>query len=316
MATNPPHLLTLPREIRNQIYSYLHKEVEVDNERRPSILDVHVRLENAPYAALLLTNSQLYHEYREADSSWNLAAHIEMDVDPSYYLKSPVMARNREVSGLRSVQHVTIVDKRSMGLGFIGKYLVEKMPKLRTVRHLRGDGETHILEDSKLFSEWPLSYFDTHEHSLPKKFMGLPLFQVAVAKHVEYSSESDDMDGDFIYGDESEDDDTDGDYADGLVHAIKTLRLVTYSADDQPKKHTWTPKQGNVYWNSRRPYPQDLFNSLPPEKQAQIANFSTALVNWKEGCIATETHSLPTSGDQESAMDRMVMSKLLYEALP
>ncbi|KAG9198836.1 hypothetical protein G6514_009303 [Epicoccum nigrum] len=205
------------------------------------------------------------------------------------------MVRNREVSALRSVQHVTIVDKRSMGSGFIGKYLVEKMPKLH----------------SELFSEWPLSYFDTHEHSLPKKFMGLPLAQVAVAKHVEYFSESDDMDGD-----DSEDDDTDGDDADGLVHVIKTLRLVTYTADDQPKKHTWTPKQGNVYWNSRRPYPQDLFNSLPPEKQAQIAKLSTALINRKEGCIATETHSLTTSGDQEGAMDRMVMLKLLYEALP
>jgi hypothetical protein len=285
MAANPPYLLKLPREIRNHIYSYLHKEVDVHNERNsyPSILDVQVRLENVPYTSVLLINSQIYHEYREADCFRNLAAQVDMGLNLRYLLNSPVMVRELKLSVLSFVRHVTIVDKRCMGLGMIEKYLGEKMPMLRTVRHLTDAGETSILEDSKLFSGWPLTRFDTDEHLLPRTFLGLPLVQMAITKHVQcFDAKS---------------------YPEGfLLHAVKTLRLVLYTTEDPYKKHTWTPEQGNHYWNLRCPYPQDFLDSLEPEKQAQIARLSTALVNWKEGCFVTETHSLTTSGGQEIAM--------------
>jgi hypothetical protein len=286
MAANPPHLLTLPREIRNHIYSYLHKEVDVHNECNPypgpSILDVRVRLENAPYTSVLLINSQIYHEYREADCFRNLATHVDMGMNLRYWLKSTVMVRKLKLSALSFVRHVTIVDKRCMGLGMIEKYLGEKMPMLRTVRHLRDAGETSILEDSKLFSDWPLTHFDTDEHLLPRAFLGLPLVQMAIAKHVQCCDVRSYPEG-------------------SLFHAIKTIRLVLYTTDG-PKKHTWTPEQGNHYWNLRFPYPQDFMDSFVPEKQTQIARLSTTLFNWKEGCFVTEPHSLTTSGGQESAI--------------
>jgi hypothetical protein len=301
MAANPPHLLTLPREIRNDIYSYLHKEVVVHNAGTsyPSILDVQVRLENVPYMSVLLINSQIYQEYREADCFRNLSAQVDMDLKLRYWLRGPVMVRELKLSALSFVRHVTIVHKRciglgmmrhvalpdesGIGLGMIEKYLGEKMPMLRTVRHLTDAGETSILEDPKLFSEWPLTRFDTDEHSLPRTFLGLPLVQMAIAKHVQcFDAKS---------------------YPEGLLlHTVKTMRLVLYTTEDPYRKHTWTPEQGNRYWNLRCPYPQDFLYSLEPEKQAQLARLSTALVSWKEGCFVTETHSPTASGGQDSAM--------------
>jgi hypothetical protein len=56
-----PHLLTLPREVRDNIYSYLHHEVSRHYQNR------RLQLKNAPIVAVLLTHSQLYHEYQDAD---------------------------------------------------------------------------------------------------------------------------------------------------------------------------------------------------------------------------------------------------------
>ena len=119
MAANPPHLLTLPREIRNQIYSYLHKEVVVHTQRTPSVFAVQLRLENVPYMSMLLINSQIYHEYREADCFQNLTAHFNLCWDYEYAKKSPVMVRQPKFSALSFVRHVTIVDKRPNSVGLV-----------------------------------------------------------------------------------------------------------------------------------------------------------------------------------------------------
>jgi len=139
---------------------------------------------------------------------------------------------------------------------------------LRTVRYLKGLAKTCVLHDSKLLSDWPL----TDEQTLPGVFLGLPLVQMAVAKRVETWQLVQQYD------------------PTGLFHAITTMKFVLYTTDD-PKKHAWTPEEGNDSWPSRCPYPQDFLDSLTPEKQAQIARLSTALVNWEEGCIITETQS-------------------------
>lgn len=296
MAANPPHLHTLPREIRNQIYSYLHKEVVVHTQRSPSVFVVQLRLENVPYMSVLLINSQIYHEYREADCFRNLAAHFNLSLDYKYWKMIPVMVRQQPKSALSFVRHVTIVDKRpnSVGLVSIETFLENNMPMLRTVRYLKGfalEGlaKTCVLHDSKLFSDWPLTHFDTDEQTLTRVFLGLPLVQMAVAKHVE-SFHAGVLGIDPISTMQLLQNNPTG-----LIHAIKTLRLVLYTTDD-PKKHTWTPEQGNGCWLPRYPYPQDFdfLDSLTPEKQAQIARLSTALVNWKEGCIVTEAQSLTT----------------------
>ena len=278
MAANPPHLLSLPREIRNQIYSYLHKEMKVHNERESTRFNVHeVRLENAPYTSVLLVNSKIYHKYREAACFRELAAVV--NIGTSVWKDSAVSVKELDPSALSLVRHVTIVDKLfyQKKLERIEKYIRARMPILRTVRHLSVAGLPTFVEDSNLFSVWPPTHVDTEKHSPTAAFLGLPLAQMAIAKHVEDSDLSEVRYGIFDIPDISE-----------LYHEVSTLRLVLYTTDD-PKKHAWTPEEGNDYWASRShysKYPQSLLNSLSPEekleKQAQIAMSSTTLLNWTE----------------------------------
>lgn len=73
----PTHtLLTLPREIRDCIYSYLTHEVPLRTIKELGGNETVVELENAPCLNVMLINSQIYHEYRETCLR-KLAANID-----------------------------------------------------------------------------------------------------------------------------------------------------------------------------------------------------------------------------------------------
>jgi hypothetical protein len=72
MTTAKPHLLTIPREIRNEIYSYLHQRITFQDHILMKLadgrsLDATLCFENAPLISVLLTHSRLYDEYKESD---------------------------------------------------------------------------------------------------------------------------------------------------------------------------------------------------------------------------------------------------------
>jgi hypothetical protein len=65
------HLLTLPREIRNEIYGYLTKEIKFDWVWEQEFdsdgpYTATVLIEDVPICAILLTHSRLCEEYLEA----------------------------------------------------------------------------------------------------------------------------------------------------------------------------------------------------------------------------------------------------------
>jgi hypothetical protein len=87
MATPKVSLLGLPRELRNMIYDHLAKELRfpygcdkhLDGDRclcAKSVVEVH----NAPLPGVLLTNSQIYYEYLEAEcyKALRISIHIGM----------------------------------------------------------------------------------------------------------------------------------------------------------------------------------------------------------------------------------------------
>jgi len=57
-TTTAPNLLTLPREIRDQIYGYLQREVMVYGKQPDKTRGYDVVLKNAPLVAMLLTHSR------------------------------------------------------------------------------------------------------------------------------------------------------------------------------------------------------------------------------------------------------------------
>lgn len=75
-ATSSPHFLTLPREIRNQIYSYLHRTLELRGIERIGPSQVFVRLENVPYPSIYCVHSRLHDEYHESGPIKSLSALI------------------------------------------------------------------------------------------------------------------------------------------------------------------------------------------------------------------------------------------------
>jgi hypothetical protein len=86
-------LLSLPREIRNIIYSYLFQELVVDWGYRPSpfplgghaLARLHVR--EAPLSSVLLSCAQIYHEYRQDKRCSNLSVQVNVEDDLFLHLQ-------------------------------------------------------------------------------------------------------------------------------------------------------------------------------------------------------------------------------------
>ncbi|KAG9197388.1 hypothetical protein G6514_001608 [Epicoccum nigrum] len=89
----PPHLLTLPREIRNNIYQHRHRKVEtvclVDNvaedehlyQINGGIMEIQVSVEQAPLVDVMLIHSQIYAEYRESITFKNYSVAFKVEQD-------------------------------------------------------------------------------------------------------------------------------------------------------------------------------------------------------------------------------------------
>lgn len=88
------HILSLPREVRDQIYSYLHKPLQLRWElNKHNVHCVSVTMPMAPIAALFRTCTRLNEEYRESRLLRTLAATI-----------STTRATNHETAALTDMQ--------------------------------------------------------------------------------------------------------------------------------------------------------------------------------------------------------------------
>ena len=75
--TRDLHLLALPREIRDQIYSYLHQPVQLKWElNKHNVHCAAIQLPKAPIPAVFSTCTRLHDEYRESRLLRNLTATI------------------------------------------------------------------------------------------------------------------------------------------------------------------------------------------------------------------------------------------------
>jgi hypothetical protein len=89
-TTTRSHLLTLPREIRNEIYGYLTKEIKFDwvwehefDSDGPYMATV--LIEDVPICAILLTHSRLCEEYLEARCFKELHATIDANLSIGHH---------------------------------------------------------------------------------------------------------------------------------------------------------------------------------------------------------------------------------------
>ncbi|KAF3008439.1 hypothetical protein E8E13_003019 [Curvularia kusanoi] len=133
------HLLGLPREIRNVIYSYLTRPIHLNGVNEVGGMDIAIELDNAPELNVLLVHSRLHDEYKEStcftDSSASLSTGLEIRMDGL-----PV-ERKRDIQALSYVKAITLhsmhfsfIDDESHKLLSIVDALLDMMPQVHTLR--------------------------------------------------------------------------------------------------------------------------------------------------------------------------------------
>ncbi|KAE8863499.1 hypothetical protein PTNB73_06706 [Pyrenophora teres f. teres] len=168
------HLLTLPRELRDEIYTYLSHDLIL--EEIPKAGGVHAKIYRAPILNVLLVHSTLHEEYLASDIFKQLTITVHRELRPS---KAALM--KAQLGGaLAHVRHLVFTAypvEWAWVSGFIDHVLYD-MPKLCALSVLtKNPGGSHI-------STIP-----------PRSLAGLPLVQRGVGSQSEYYRDNGNMPG-------------------------------------------------------------------------------------------------------------------------
>jgi hypothetical protein len=121
MTSTSPSLLTLPRELRDHIYSYLTQElnfcVSYDAGQLPEVRQEKafaIHIENAPLGSVLLSHSRLHDEYLETPFFKTIRATVHIDGTIGSHSERPLsqlpeLTASQADSTLRRVLHAIII---------------------------------------------------------------------------------------------------------------------------------------------------------------------------------------------------------------
>jgi hypothetical protein len=144
------NILALPREIRDIIYTNLTHDININWGYRTSSfpigghIAVRIKLRNAPIPAVLLTCTQIYHEYRENKRFKRPSVAVSVGTDCTWHLLECERTNQVQVSRvLENIQQLDIlVDSAKEECGQSLGLLVDELsraiallaPKLETIR--------------------------------------------------------------------------------------------------------------------------------------------------------------------------------------
>jgi hypothetical protein len=269
----PPtaHLLTIPRELRDQIYSYLTHSFQrtwMSQDQRFSCV---IRYENAPLPSLFLAHTRLRDEYLEAVRDKPPSATFIAD-SPRSILASLLEDNDFKYRGLELLYNATlVVDYRppyeaDFSLQLIPCIVVlgARAPRLRTIQvalarrlatmsHKQLPMVRHIMNHVHTTAGYP---------SMPANVIHLPLTQKTEAFHIRYN-EPDPMR-------ESED----------KVHQVKHLAYFIFTNEDV-EKYAWNQENALATWKPSK-YPQEVLDTCPRESVERVASMPFELRDWKE----------------------------------
>ncbi|KAJ8112735.1 hypothetical protein OPT61_g4966 [Boeremia exigua] len=258
MAISPaPHLLTLPREIRDEIYGYLHQRLE------PKSMQVfQVTVSNAPLLPVLLTHSRLHEEYLQADCFRNLAAIVQCRYEhPNAWLSNSTPLRARDIAALARVRHTTL---------FVAMYRVSTVlravpavqEKLDVLSRMGWRTSCQItlrvaLKDNYLgfaTNRWSLdpSVPLTSRLSLQKSLAGMAMIQHAGGYKYELDFRT-------------------------SIHHLFEVRVYLYA--NTPNEKLWTLKEASE-WPGFSDYYKLQLARLNPEQRENRAPPSSPLLGW------------------------------------
>ncbi|KAF3008433.1 hypothetical protein E8E13_002761 [Curvularia kusanoi] len=274
-ALDHPRLLTLPREIRDIVYSYLSRKSECYDVRIAPSWCMKFRLENAPYPRVSQVCTRIYQEYREAECFEKTAATLLL-----YYNSIASKGSWKKIaSALGVVKQITINARLPpywMPWSMLETYLRANMPLLRTIRFIETKTIGGLSTDSQLLSSVHWSSNSVSRNTFTKVFLDLPLVQETLAKHVECKNPNLEPDSLPLWRISSL-----------AIHHPRHVRLTLYTIED-PKKLAWTKDLFFEYWEPVD-YPQRVLDLLTPERREAIIKLPHTLSDW------TESHFSPSA---------------------
>jgi hypothetical protein len=298
MATSTPNLLTLPRELRDRIYSYLTHPLDLNwdygnlstligTDGGVQIIEpVPIRVLNCPFPQLLCVHPRIYEEYRAACLK-NLAAII----DPALHTLDNSRFRphltSKDFSNvvLARLRHVTLyitlhAKTTSYNLDWQNQLnllsaLIKKADRLIAVR-IAIRQQLHM--NSPTFDESQLPYVlipasqrlaTTSNHpflpSLPPTLAGMSLSQRGEGYHIGYAPTS-------VSPSTSTSNPTykinNRTYS--LSHAVRKIGVYMYAQDERSHvKRKWRVEEVVERWPMRR-YPREALESVGKERGLEL----------------------------------------------
>lgn len=264
-----PHLLTLPREVRNIIYEHLTREIELRSVSQIGGVRIAVSLINAPHINLLLTHPQLHDEYKESSAFVNLRVYIlhrDMSLKNYRVLIDYYTAAEHVPAAFRHIKVATvryIHRERHMATEEVSTLLtklVKDMPQLHT---LRLSQETKFQSSAR--PHLPFSSISATSHTLS-------LVQLATCTRQAFTI----RDGTEKTGE--------GNVATGKEWILQFCRvLVSVYSSRSLHANSWVPEEIEALNWTRPPRLQErFFAQLPPETLKAARRKRKRTVDWKE----------------------------------
>jgi len=278
MASVGPNLLSLPREIRDKILSYLHRDIEYEGPLYTDATDdrymaVSVRLENAPLLNVLLTHSQIRDEYKDADCFRKLSAILRWGTSPWVLMdpNAPRITDDLIFDALARASNVTVTvstipmtDLYTLGsdLAKLGASHVPNLDALRIIFWTTCGFLKH--EHLKYYLSRPLA---TTMLDVPIPFpiavAGLPVTKRGRGFHVGHT---------FMLGYDNP--------TNELAHKISRVEACCYGLTNASTKH-WT--QANIV-DVQKPLPYQPYalSELPEDAANELVERSSKVLEWGE----------------------------------
>ena len=267
MTSAKPHLLTIPREIRNEIYSYLHQRITFQDRLYRKLtdgrnLDAVFCFENAPLINVLLTHSRLYDEYKESD-----CFRIPSAVLNAYYndrLRGHASCSMRNVPTLARMQHITLLVSNVRDQAITTSRLFESLTRLGAapccVQFVFSDFRAIIphVDDLRDLRQSALSQVPRIALKLPKELGRLSLSCSSGGHRTGYAG---------YYGGR---------------HYLRIDRVYVYCYTQGRSAATICKFKYLLGVKNWAAYPTDMLEELPEDVRGELVQLASNIPSWRE----------------------------------
>lgn len=295
-AVDKPNILNLPREIRDNIYSYLYEPCTKGPADRRHVNRNFVQVTltlNLPCYSLLLAHSRFFEEYQEAHTFRELSAQLTLDASqgaPGIGARRmhlpPLIRSTTKATECARVCHLTVLcnypenqngDARSFWghsmIQWITKYTSE-LPHLKTIRVMQ-----RVLND-RLCAIDELPVLTEDRTSDPPRADFLPTMPV-VFRNMDMIQRGEGL----RFGQRGplfmfEDDNT------SVMHCQHKIGVYTYTKENpKSKQFLWTKKQildADDSFPESVSYESNALDAMAKEVREFCQTAPTVLIEWKE----------------------------------